>query len=66
MKWLHHRQPAVLTSEEEILSWLGDGQLRDDQMKGLIRAVDSLRFYPVSTLVNNARINDEKVSELCS
>lgn len=60
LKWLHHRQPAVLTSEEEILSWLGDGELRDDQMKGLIRAVDSLRFYPVSTLVNNARINDEK------
>ena len=64
MNWLHERQPAVLTSEEEMLRWLDDGELTDAEVKDLIRPVNSLGFYPVSTLVNNARINDEQVGHV--
>ena len=64
MNWLHERQPAVLTSEEEMLRWLDDGELTDAEVKDLIRPVNSLDFYPVSTLVNNARINDEQVGHV--
>lgn len=55
LKWLHHRMPAILESDEEIQRWLDPGSEPSSKAFSLIRPTTCLQWYPVSTTVNSVR-----------
>ncbi|XP_069121125.1 abasic site processing protein HMCES-like [Argopecten irradians] len=55
MEWLHHRMPAILTSEEEINDWLDFGDVPLLKAVKNIRPVECIQIHPVSNVVNNSR-----------
>ncbi|XP_060070812.1 abasic site processing protein HMCES-like [Ylistrum balloti] len=55
MDWLHHRMPAILTSEEEVSEWLDFGDIPLLKAVKNIRPVECIQLHPVSNVVNNSR-----------
>ncbi|XP_033730189.1 abasic site processing protein HMCES-like [Pecten maximus] len=55
MDWLHHRMPAILTSEEEVNDWLDFGDVPLLKAVKNIRPVECIQLHPVSNVVNNSR-----------
>lgn len=55
MDWLHHRMPAILTSQVEINDWLDFGEVPLSMAVNSIRPVECIQLHPVSTVVNNSR-----------
>ncbi|XP_034231873.1 abasic site processing protein HMCES isoform X2 [Thrips palmi] len=53
--WLHHRMPAILNSDEEVMDWIDCGRVPSHKALQLLKPVDSLSWHPVSTAVNNSR-----------
>ncbi|XP_063239540.1 abasic site processing protein HMCES isoform X6 [Bacillus rossius redtenbacheri] len=56
--WLHHRMPAVLSSEQQVAAWLDCAGVKGDAALALLGAPGPLAWHPVSSLVNNARHKD--------
>ncbi|XP_021380240.1 embryonic stem cell-specific 5-hydroxymethylcytosine-binding protein-like isoform X2 [Mizuhopecten yessoensis] len=54
MDWLHHRMPAILTSEAEINEWLDFGDVPLLKAVKNIRPVECIQLHPVSTVVNKS------------
>ncbi|XP_053381375.1 abasic site processing protein HMCES-like [Mercenaria mercenaria] len=57
MSWIHHRMPAILTSDEEIEEWLNFGETPLNKASKLIQPVTCIQSHPVSSVVNNSRHN---------
>ena len=55
INWLHERMPAILETDEEIRQWLDSGAVPKKEALNLIKPVDSLHWYPVSSIVNNVK-----------
>ncbi|XP_041358101.1 abasic site processing protein HMCES-like isoform X2 [Gigantopelta aegis] len=55
MSWIHDRMPAILTTDEEIEDWLNFSTVPLVKASKLIRPVECVSMYPVSTIVNNSR-----------
>lgn len=53
--WLHHRMPAILNTDEEVMDWIDSGRVPADKAMELLKPVDKLTWHPVSTAVNNSR-----------
>ena len=51
---VHHRMPAMLDGDEAIRAWL-DPAISTAKLVPLLKPYDGLAWYPVSTVVNNAR-----------
>lgn len=52
---IHHRMPAILNGETELREWLDFGSVPLKKAVCLLRPVDCVDFYPVSTIVNSVR-----------
>lgn len=61
--WLHHRMPAILNSDEEVLDWIDSGRVHAGNAMKLLKPVDNLTWHPVSTAVNNARNKTDKCNK---
>ncbi|XP_014261812.1 embryonic stem cell-specific 5-hydroxymethylcytosine-binding protein [Cimex lectularius] len=58
LNWLHHRMPAILSNEEQVLGWLDvEGTEVVDALE-LLTPVEKISYHPVSTIVNNSRNKD--------
>ncbi|ESP05041.1 hypothetical protein LOTGIDRAFT_211838 [Lottia gigantea] len=55
MAWIHHRMPAILSTDEEINEWLDFGNVPLKKACKLIRPTESVTMHPVSSIVNNSR-----------
>lgn len=53
--WLHHRMPAILNSDQEVMDWIDCGRVPSEKALKLLKPVSSLTWHPVSTAVNNSR-----------
>ena len=58
---IHHRMPVILP-RPEYAGWLAPGTTAPAQVLPLLRPFppDAMRVYPVSTLVNNARVDEPR------
>ena len=55
LKWLHHRMPAVLETDDDVCQWLDKGNVPASMAFQLLKPVTSLSWFPVSTLVNSTK-----------
>lgn len=61
--WLHHRMPAILHSDVEVMDWIDNGRVPADKAKDLLKPVSDLKWHPVSTAVNNSRNKAESCNK---
>lgn len=54
LRWLHHRMPAVLETEDAVDQWLNP-KVHWEKALALLRSVDSLTWFPVSNIVNSVK-----------
>ncbi|XP_029649026.1 abasic site processing protein HMCES [Octopus sinensis] len=54
---IHHRMPAILSTEEDVEQWLDFGAVPIKDAVKLIKPQECIHLYPVSTVVNNSRNN---------
>ncbi|GAB1606853.1 abasic site processing protein HMCES-like [Argonauta hians] len=54
---IHHRMPAILSTEQEVEQWLDFGSVPISDAVKIIRPQECIELYPVSTAVNNSRHN---------
>ncbi|KAL4219058.1 hypothetical protein ACF0H5_021641 [Mactra antiquata] len=57
MSTIHHRMPALLTTDEAIDNWLNFGDVPLNKASKLIHAVTCIESHQVSNVVNNSRNN---------
>ncbi|XP_014663165.1 PREDICTED: embryonic stem cell-specific 5-hydroxymethylcytosine-binding protein-like isoform X2 [Priapulus caudatus] len=58
---IHHRIPAILSSEEEVEAWLDFSSVPASKAAGLCRSTDEmLAWHRVTTVVNNSRNNSSE------
>lgn len=55
MAWIHHRMPAILTTDEEVAAWLDFAEVPLDKAVKCIHATDMIQLHMVSPMVNNSR-----------
>ncbi|XP_070177407.1 abasic site processing protein HMCES-like isoform X2 [Littorina saxatilis] len=55
MSSIHHRMPAILSSEEEIRDWLDFGEVPLTEAVKAIHATECIKMHMVSPVVNNSR-----------
>ncbi|XP_026686543.1 embryonic stem cell-specific 5-hydroxymethylcytosine-binding protein [Diaphorina citri] len=58
--WLHHRMPAVLSSEREVNEWLNYTAVSTGQALNMVKPVTSLQWHPVDHGVGNSRNKSDK------
>ncbi|CAI6347651.1 unnamed protein product [Macrosiphum euphorbiae] len=56
---LHHRIPAVLDNEQLIEDWLDTRRVSESRAISMLRPIDNLMWYEVSSIVNNSRNKSE-------
>lgn len=54
-KWLHHRTPAVLETQEQIRYWLEYGSIPSDRALKQLTFPKNMVWHQVSNYVNNSR-----------
>lgn len=63
LSWLHHRMPAILTTDDQVWSWLDyEGMPFRDALEYLT-PVKNLSYHPVSDVVNNSRNKDSSCNK---
>lgn len=60
MSGIHHRMPAILSSEEDVEKWLNFGEVPLKEAAQLIKPQTCLTFYPVSQMVNSSQNNNSE------
>ncbi|KAL8562820.1 hypothetical protein ACOMHN_004512 [Nucella lapillus] len=55
MAGIHHRMPAILTTEEELTAWLDFAEVPLAQAVKAIHSTDAISLHMVSPVVNNSR-----------
>ncbi|CAH0760719.1 unnamed protein product [Diatraea saccharalis] len=63
INWLHHRMPAVLDTDELIEAWLDIDNVPSYTALSLLKQVNILCWYRVSTLVNNSRYKENNCNK---
>jgi len=59
MSWLHHRMPAILETEEQVLGWLNATAETDSkELLSILKPATLLQYYPVDPKVGNSRCRD--------
>lgn len=64
MAWIHHRMPAILTTDEEVADWLDFAEVPLDKAVKCIHATDMIQLHMVSPMVNNSRNKSPKCVDL--
>ncbi|XP_076436938.1 abasic site processing protein HMCES-like [Babylonia areolata] len=55
MAGIHHRMPAILSTEEEVSAWLDFAEVPLTQAVKVIHPIDTISMHMVSPVVNNSR-----------
>lgn len=63
LKYIHHRIPVVLESDEAIEMWLDVAGKAPIDAVALLKAPKLLVYHPVSNIVNNSRNKDEECTK---
>lgn len=58
-KWLHHRTPAILETEQQISDWLDFERIPSDNALKVIKHPTTIVWHEVSNYVNNSRNKSE-------
>lgn len=64
LNWLHHRSPAILDNDAAVADWLDYKRVTDTTyLLSLLKPTHSLKWHPVSNLVNNARVKSDQCNK---
>lgn len=62
LKWLHHRTPAILETDQQVSDWLNFEKFPSHIALKIIKNPKTIVWHPVSNYVNNSR----NKSEICN
>jgi hypothetical protein len=63
LSWLHHRTPAILENDQQVLDWLDYERIPFTKALNMIKNPKEVVFYQVSNYVNSSRNRSEKCNQ---